>query len=65
MVDVACDPDRVPKMVGGGEVVMISMIRMILMIVIPLSSLKNPVGKRVIATNVMLSNNPFVLNPFK
>ena len=43
-MDVSSDPDPRPNMVGGGEVV--AMIRMTVMIVILLPSLKNPVGKK-------------------
>ena len=48
MVDVTCDPDTGPKLVGGGEVVA-KMIRMTVMIMILLPSLKTPWERRVAA----------------
>ena len=52
---VFCDPDPGPKMVGGGEVVA-KMIRMILMIVILLPSLKTQWEKRVAAAAALSSH---------
>ena len=50
-MDVSSDPDPGPNMVGGGEVV--AMIRMTVMIVILLPSLKTQWEKRVAAATAL------------
>ena len=51
MVDVSCDPDPGPRLVGGGEVA-VKMIRMVVVTVIPLPSLKTQWEKRVAAAGI-------------
>src|SRR5437667_201793 len=54
MVDVTCDPDTAPKLVGGGEVVA-KMIRMTIMIMILLPSLK-PRGKKELQSDCRVAS---------
>jgi hypothetical protein len=62
ITDVSCDPDPATNTVGRGEVIATQAIQMIQMTVILLSSLKNPVGKRVTATSTEEPTLTFPIN---